>query len=715
MLLNLISCGSCCDDLEPETINTVARMSVAPTETETGYYNFLIRKVKINEGLCLGVLSLHQRFVAFHIRACHDKQAALLDWTKNEHDGTEVGTIRFEPFIGVGGSTSGGNSYIRENYTQVDDYFSISSKFGGYVTADFNNRIIGFRTTNIGADAAELSLSPNLGNRMYDSWGTARMWFESSGAGLYEIERGGTYSNGGFGGNRTIRYQGEENLTVDPGTATFRDDFQLNFYSLALNSSNISTPVGSPIEINTAGYAQIQYTGSRLIHSVKMRQAIEQYLALIPLTGVIGDSYEITASSSEEGNSEGNVKDSDFGTRWSASGAGQYVTMELTALYEVDSIQVAVHNGATRIQYFDVQYSLNGVDFFDIDSFATSGTTSSFENFTFDTVVARYIRFVGQENSVNTWNSITEIRLNNPAVVIIPDPEPEPEPEPELERYSLGSPLWVPNMQNAPLGSLLRTTTTTNPDGGTIWRFANELSGPGGYSTQVVIDPSVPGLSGPKTIKSTLNLTPVGLGGTGTLAGIRHFEQNSVFNHNEHIFEVWYYVPQVITNVGWSCMMYQWKQNYNNWIGYWPSHVTVAIYLRNRSGQNYLTLIVGNGPNWGTTATGADAEQHPTKNIPIGEWFGIRGRYKKSSAPGVADGRAECWQIDLDGTVTPIGDHDNIVTWWDETGSGIPATGFPGEMIRGGFALYGENMQPYVITTYHDKVGYYLPADIELV
>jgi hypothetical protein len=259
-------------------------MVVAPNSARVLVYNDLIKDIKSSQGLCLGVNSLHLRFLAINLRASHDKQASLLDWTSNTLDGDEIGTIRFTADRGVGGSVTGGNSYIRENYSQIQDYFSPSSKFGGYITSDYNNRIIGYRTTTGGGGAAEMSLARNLGNRIYDSWGAGRQFFNTAGAGMRETERGGTYFNGGFGGNRTLRYQGIEDLFVSPTTSTFRFNFQLNFYSLALNSApNGSTfPVlGNSGEINTVGLMMFQFSGSSLIDSPRLLIAVEKYLKVI--------------------------------------------------------------------------------------------------------------------------------------------------------------------------------------------------------------------------------------------------------------------------------------------------------------------------------------------------------------------------------------------------------------------------------------------------
>lgn len=274
-------CRTCGLPLEPETVATVNRMLVAPSDAEKKDYDTLIKDLKLSQGLCLGTLSLHQRYVTVYIRAAHDKQAALLDWTKNQYDGTEVGTIRFTAFRGVGGSTTSGNHYINNNYSQQQDYFSPSSKFGGYITSDYNNRILGYVTTAGGSGAAEMTLARDLGNRIYDSWGAnPQQFFNTAGAGMREIVRGGSYNNNGTIAGRTLLYQGNIDMTGGTPTTT-RSNFDLNFYSLARNVSNLGTPNGTPQQINTTGLCMFQFHGSHLINSPKLVAAVEKYLTKV--------------------------------------------------------------------------------------------------------------------------------------------------------------------------------------------------------------------------------------------------------------------------------------------------------------------------------------------------------------------------------------------------------------------------------------------------
>lgn len=274
-------CRGCALKLEPETIDTVARMTSVPTDLQVTDYDDLIKGIKLSQGLCLQTYSLHQRFVSIYIRASHDKQAALLDWTKNLHDGTEIGTIRFTAYQGVGGSATAGSHYINEGYTQQQDYFSPSSKFGGYVTSDFNNRIIGFESNNPGLSAVEMTLGMSLGMRIYDSWGAnPQHFFNTAGAGMREIVRGGSYDNNGSLADRTLLYQGNIDLTGATAN-TVRLNFGMNFYSLANNRGSYLVPENAPIEINTVGLCKFQFHGSYLINSKRLLIPVESYLTKV--------------------------------------------------------------------------------------------------------------------------------------------------------------------------------------------------------------------------------------------------------------------------------------------------------------------------------------------------------------------------------------------------------------------------------------------------
>ena len=119
----------------------------------------------------------------------------------------------------------------------------------------------------------------------------------------------------------------------------------------------------------------------------------------------------ITASA-HDGNIPQNTYDNNLGTRWSAQGSGQWITHELADQYNVQSVDMAFFNGNQRSASFDIRLSNNGTQWNTVFSGSSSGNTNDFENFNFPGRDARYVRIVGYGNSINDWNSITEIRVN---------------------------------------------------------------------------------------------------------------------------------------------------------------------------------------------------------------------------------------------------------------------------------------------------------------
>lgn len=100
-------------------------------------------------------------------------------------------------------------------------------------------------------------------------------------------------------------------------------------------------------------------------------------------------------------------------SRWAASGSGEWLCMDLGESCDVDGVGIAVMNGASRKYNFEIEYSSDGENWLKALALtATSGEGSNIEIFRFDTTVnARYVRYVGYENTQNAWNSITEFAI----------------------------------------------------------------------------------------------------------------------------------------------------------------------------------------------------------------------------------------------------------------------------------------------------------------
>ncbi|QEC43937.1 DUF7594 domain-containing protein [Pseudobacter ginsenosidimutans] len=120
----------------------------------------------------------------------------------------------------------------------------------------------------------------------------------------------------------------------------------------------------------------------------------------------------VTASG-DDGNVPANVLDNNLSTRWSASGDGQWIQFCLgSSPVSVSGVQIAFYNGNTRTSTFDVLVGNDGISWTTAASGrVSSGTSTALETFSFTPVTGKYVRIVGHGNSVNAWNSYTEVKI----------------------------------------------------------------------------------------------------------------------------------------------------------------------------------------------------------------------------------------------------------------------------------------------------------------
>jgi hypothetical protein len=129
-----------------------------------------------------------------------------------------------------------------------------------------------------------------------------------------------------------------------------------------------------------------------------------------PYTEVTPGPDGVTASA-HDGNVPANVVDKDLGTRWSANGRQQWLTLDLGSTRTVGYVNVAVYRGDTRSNRFDLQVSNDNATWETVWSGQSSGTTTALEQYDFPDIAARYVRYLGHGSSVNRWNSVTEIEI----------------------------------------------------------------------------------------------------------------------------------------------------------------------------------------------------------------------------------------------------------------------------------------------------------------
>jgi hypothetical protein len=117
------------------------------------------------------------------------------------------------------------------------------------------------------------------------------------------------------------------------------------------------------------------------------------------------------SASADDGNVPANTVDGNLSTRWSALGDGQWIRYDLGKTVPVTRVRIAVYQGDTRRNLFDLQVSTDGSTWRTVWSGQSTGTTTALVSYDFPDATARYVRYVGHGSTVNTWNSLTEVEV----------------------------------------------------------------------------------------------------------------------------------------------------------------------------------------------------------------------------------------------------------------------------------------------------------------
>lgn len=124
-------------------------------------------------------------------------------------------------------------------------------------------------------------------------------------------------------------------------------------------------------------------------------------------------------ASTDDGNIPANTMDGSLTTRWSASGAGQWIGYDMGSDGPVSQVRIAWYSGAARRSIFAIQVAgANQTEWREVFNGMSSGTTNDFETYSFPATTARYLRIVGQGNTSNAWNSIAEVSITGRTVTL---------------------------------------------------------------------------------------------------------------------------------------------------------------------------------------------------------------------------------------------------------------------------------------------------------
>ncbi len=122
-------------------------------------------------------------------------------------------------------------------------------------------------------------------------------------------------------------------------------------------------------------------------------------------------SVSSVRASDDDGNVPSNTIDGDKSTRWSSQGEST-ITFELDGSYSINCVGISFMDGNVRAGYFDLEFSEDGKKWTTVAADReSSGKTLDMEYYETNNARAKYVRIHGYGNSMNGWNSITEVEI----------------------------------------------------------------------------------------------------------------------------------------------------------------------------------------------------------------------------------------------------------------------------------------------------------------
>lgn len=116
-------------------------------------------------------------------------------------------------------------------------------------------------------------------------------------------------------------------------------------------------------------------------------------------------------ASGDDGNIPENTIDNDPNTRWSAAGE-QWIQYYLGGVKRVNGLSIATFRGDERKAAFDIQTTVDGINWTTVYTGGASGTSDEIEVYKIESIDAAYVRIMGYGNSDNNWNSFTEVIIH---------------------------------------------------------------------------------------------------------------------------------------------------------------------------------------------------------------------------------------------------------------------------------------------------------------
>jgi hypothetical protein len=207
---------------------------------------------------------------------------------------------------------------------------------------------------------------------------------------------------------RYIRYLGH-GATLNTGVAsTWNSLSEVSVFAApapAPTPTPTATPMSTPTPTHTPVSATPTPTATPMMPPTPTPTTpTASYVEVTPPAGSV-------SASTNDGNVPGNVVDNSLTTRWSANGDNQWLQLDLGTTRTVGYVKIAIYNGNTRRGRFDLQVATTQGVWTTVWTGESTGTTSAEETYDFADVPARWVRYMGHMNSVNTFNSVTEVSV----------------------------------------------------------------------------------------------------------------------------------------------------------------------------------------------------------------------------------------------------------------------------------------------------------------
>jgi biopolymer transport protein ExbD len=176
--------------------------------------------------------------------------------------------------------------------------------------------------------------------------------------------------------------------------------------SLAYEKYNIADTNARYIRITVNGNTQNNYASIAEIKAQVSSSGQSQGQC------VDGHIQNARTSASQTGFPGTNVLDDNLDTRWSNTGVGSWIQLDLGISNKVCDISIAWYKGNERQNNFVISTSDDGIKFSNVLSSKSSGSTLNQEKYDIADTNARYIRITVNGNTLNTYASITEVSIN---------------------------------------------------------------------------------------------------------------------------------------------------------------------------------------------------------------------------------------------------------------------------------------------------------------